>query len=221
MDDDLVAANLLTVIIAATLTLANRQRRHGRRPRSVWVSRLLSQRDTRGVWHNIIPHLETVTGSRVRGTFSNYFRMDEACFQELLTRVSPLIRRTDTVMRPAILPQQRLAVTLRYLATGCSFTDLYYNFRISVSALSSIIPETCQAIYTTLKNDELTTPTSTQRWRAITNDLYTKWQFPNCIGALDGKHIVLQKPWHAGSLYHNYKGTESIVLMAMCDANYR
>ena len=64
-------------------------------------------------------------------------------------------------------------------------------------------------------------PSSEEEWVKIADAFNTRWQFPNCIGAIDGKHIVMQAVPGAGSQYYNYKGTQSIVLLAMVDANYR
>ena len=60
-----------------------------------------------------------------------------------------------------------------------------------------------------------------QDWRKIESEFWTRWNIPNCIGAIDGKHIMLQTPARSGSLFYNYKGTFSIVLMAIVDAQYK
>jgi len=39
-----------------------------------------------------------------------------------------------------------------------------------------------------------------------------RWNFPNGIGAVDGKRIVIQQPANTGSHFYDYKGICSFVL---------
>ncbi|XP_060874357.1 putative nuclease HARBI1 [Metopolophium dirhodum] len=66
----------------------------------------------------------------------------------------------------------------------------------------------------------LSVPKKKAEWEIITNGFNTKWNFPQCIGAIDGKHIVIKAPKHSGSLYFNYKNQFSIVLLALVDHDY-
>lgn len=58
-------------------------------------------------------------------------------------------------MRKAIPDCERLAVTLRFLASGDTFKSLSVVFRIAPNTISLIIPEVCDAIYKTLKDEYL------------------------------------------------------------------
>ncbi|XP_034042938.1 protein ALP1-like [Thalassophryne amazonica] len=64
-------------------------------------------------------------------------------------------------------------------------------------------------------------PTTPAEWLAIAEGFFKKWQFPNCCGALDGKHIACKCPPGTGSMYHNYKGFFSMVLFALVDSDYK
>lgn len=85
----------------------------------------------------------------------------------------------------------------------------------------SIIPEVCNAIWEVLQPTYLTCPEEEEKWLKIADDFYNIWNFPNCIGAIDGKHCRIKAPPHTGSAFHNYKGYFSLVLMAAVDAHYR
>lgn len=124
-------------------------------------------------------------------------------------------------MREPIPTGERLAVTLRFLATGESFTSLQYQFRISSSTLSIVIPEVCQAIYRVLKDDFLTCSRSPEKWLKIAKHFHNRWQLPNCVGAADGKHTRILHPQNSGSEFYDYKGFYSLFLMAVVDADYK
>lgn len=64
-------------------------------------------------------------------------------------------------------------------------------------------------------------PSSAEGWKEVANGFMSKWNFPNCLGALDGKHIAIKAPEHSGSMFFNYKGFFSIVLLALVDADYK
>ena len=58
-------------------------------------------------------------------------------------------------------------------------------------------------------------------WESIAEDFFARWNFPNCIGAIDGKHVMIQCPVNSCSLFYSYKSYFSIILLAVASADYR
>lgn len=83
-------------------------------------------------------------------------------------------------------------------------------------------------------------PPTEAKWKEIARGFQRRWNFPNCAGAVDGKHVKITCPKSSGSIFYNYKvrkvfhpvyvvslhqaffqGTFSIVLMAVVDSEYK
>lgn len=63
-------------------------------------------------------------------------------------------------------------------------------------------------------------PTTQSEWKDNAKMFEDKWNFDHCVGAIDGKHISIEKPPESGSSFYNYKGFFSIVLFGVVNANY-
>ncbi|KYM96641.1 Putative nuclease HARBI1, partial [Cyphomyrmex costatus] len=138
----------------------------------------------------------------------------------LLSKVGPLITKMETNLRKPIPPDTRLPMTIRYLASGDGLHSISLNYRIGRSTATLIIRETCEAIWDCLSPEILFTP-SENGWRKIALEFEKRWNFPNCIGAIDGKHVAIICPKKAGSTYYNYKQFHSIVILALVSATYK
>ena len=124
-------------------------------------------------------------------------------------------------MRKPISAEEKLAVTLRYLATGETMESLMYQFRIHRSTITLFIPRVCEAIYKVLAPEYMRVPTTEPEWQIFIDGTQSRWQFPNCFAAADGKHIGIVQPANSSSEYYNYKGFFSVVLLAFVDYDYR
>lgn len=104
------------------------------------------------------------------------------------------------------------------MATGETFVSLSLYFARGESTVRRIIKETTEVIWDVLK--EIYMPVITrEKFRHIADRFELLWNLPNCLGALDGKHIRIEKFPNTGSENFNYKHFHSTVLLACCDAD--
>lgn len=177
--------------VAALLLAFNYMRnRKVRRCGTRLINRLRSEK---GEYYSLVPDLR----NHDRTLHYKYFRMSSNRFDDLLQRISSRISRQNTHKQP-ISAAERLAATLKLLATGSSQQSVAINYRIGKSTMNKLLYECCQAIWEALKDEFVSVP-DVKKWKEIAADFWRLWQFPNCLGAIDGKHVRLKAPANCGS----------------------
>lgn len=78
----------------------------------------------------------------------------------------------------------------RFLATGMSFRSIAFSFRLGETTINRIVKETCFAIKDIVMLLYIPNTTS-EKWTNVQMDFYEKWNFPNCVGAVDGKRASI------------------------------
>ena len=135
-------------------------------------------------------------------------RMTPEFFEMIKTRLEPHLARQATNYRAPISVGEKLALTLRYLVTGESYTSLSRQFRVGRSTISKFLPQVSRAIQAEFNREYFTCPTTPDEWKKVEREFTITWNVPHALGALDSKH-------------HNYKGFFSVVMLALVDGQYK
>ena len=135
--------------------------------------------------------------------FKDMFRRSVIDYEFLLSQISDLISPNDRIggNRPTL--DERLALTLRYLATGESCQSLSFQFRISLVAVSSNGKGCCSAINERLQNMFIELPDSHEKWPEISRKFKQSFNYPHALCTLDGKHKRIVKPNNGCSYFYN------------------
>ena len=159
---DNIYANALMFIFLAT---ALNRRRWRRRPKRFQTRPWLLNRDAQGHHSNLLQELRfSVHGDR---DYKNYLRVEPAMFQELLEKLRPRLTKQDTRFRKALEPELKLAVTLRFFASGDSYMSLSYNWRVAQNTISNFVREVCDAIIEEIGVDVISLPSDPDTWRQV------------------------------------------------------
>lgn len=92
------------------------------------------------------------------------------------------------------------------------------QWRISEQYIGKIVVRVMKSIINRMMPVEMPTPTM-EMLKESAMKFGEKWNYPNAIAAIDGKHVRIKCPGKSGSLFFNYKEYFSVVLLALVDAD--
>ena len=139
-----------TALAVVSLVLAPKiKNKKKRKKRIVWVKPWLQRRSYLGCFDTLLKELR----SKDEAEYKRFLRMTPQIFDELLELVEEDITKENTRFRDAIPTSIKLAITIKFLATGMSYSELAYQFRVHKSTIAKFVPEVCEVIYNRLKED--------------------------------------------------------------------
>ena len=81
---------------------------------SVWDREWILKRESDGAYNRLMSELSIEDSMQ----FVNFMRIKAVDFEDLAIKIAPIVFKQDTKFRTVICVRERLAVTLRFLASG-------------------------------------------------------------------------------------------------------
>ena len=142
-------------------------------------------------------------------------------FYSLCEFLCPHIERQNTRMREPIEVERQVALTLYYLSDEGHMRKTANSFGLSRSSVSITVRKVCQVITGHLGALFIRLSTTEEEVEEKTRNFFTHFQFPQCLGAVDGTHINIKQPPCNSTDYVNRKSRFSINVRACCDYSYQ
>ena len=158
-----------------------------KKQRKFWVRPIFRERKLKGEFHTLIQDLKLFD---LFECFFKQFSITPTKLEELLSWVALKIEKSSVRHEP-ICAEQRLCVTLCHLVTGDAHVSIAAGYRISPTSIGRIIKETTGTIWDVLLEKGFTTTTVIERLGEHIQRFWKQMELPHCVGALDGKHVVL------------------------------
>lgn len=103
---------MATILMGYSVVFKNKRKKK----RYIWAKRYLQRRKTQGLCVGLLQELRTEYSQH--SDYKRFLRIDPTTFDELLGLIRSRIEKENTKFRDSISAEDRLAITLRYLATG-------------------------------------------------------------------------------------------------------
>ncbi|XP_067644473.1 uncharacterized protein [Eurosta solidaginis] len=121
--------------------------------------------------------------------FNCFFDITEKQFRFLVSNLSPVISSYEPHRKKkSFSAEERIAITLKYLATGEVHSCRNYCFRASKPVILKMIANICLNIYELLKDLFVSLPKTDEQWQNVANEFQRKHCMPNCAG-----HLAMQE----------------------------
>jgi hypothetical protein len=163
-------------------------------------------------WTEIVPDM-------TERQFKDNFRLQRSTFSALIYHIGPYIQKKDTILRPSIPVQKRIAVALYALGSTSELRTIGNLFGIGKNTAGLLLHEFCCTLVDILFHRFIKFPNTDQEIKDTIDDFQTKYGYPMCLGALDGSHISIKPPLGFEIDYFNYKKHHSVILLAVVNAS--
>ena len=188
-----------------------RQLRAGRyrAPRRFWVKPGRS----RTWWDNFVANIVPMEEWREK------FLMSRRSFYSLCEKLSPYIEGETTRMRDPIEVDKQVALTLYYLSDEGRMRKTANAFGLSRASVSVVVRKVCKAISEQLGQQLIKLPKTEAEVTEKVNLFSTRYDFPICLGAVDGTHVEIKQLSGNATDYINRKSRFTINVQACCDCD--